>query len=1178
MGDPGRGGGEIPGIMPGILKRRQSSPLVSEIKGASHSRTTEKSDAAGHTQQDRPETMNGSFPENRGQGTINGFHDESATMDVELAGKQERGHLEVFVGERQPPDVEHITFGYLPLSTLITRLVQDTFNGLNHAINDSWDIKTSSGSDSTHTPNTKLIVNGEVGAKSIESNAQQKLRLLHFAQDSRARFIKILVLSRWSRQVESIGRVIDLKVWFDGQRRLFEDAISWMGELKRVLPPVKQPSPDIKMALESLSLGKAPWLSDVNYIPRRRLTPREILKGLKRINTLLSIRLRLHTEVPRVFRNFSIASGRATFKVKDEFEMDISIGDEDLSTQLYLIDFRFAFAPATSEVASEPLKDEIRSRCDGILKDQGLKACYNFLHEFVLTFKINVLKRQAFKMSQSEWSANIKVEEVRRSLVVQYWLNRPGPKSWVEIGVQKGSHRGALADVEDHEPHLGLRWFRHGREVANAAFSLDAGNLSMAKVLKEAIAKHTNHVLSSVKEKIRSSPLYAQKIFRITHKAKSKESGDSSLLMQLTPTKAVKLVQETITGQFALLPPSKESNKFADDVNKLQDPATEIAVHLANLRCAASQKEICNLVSDLGFLQFAFEPKRASLELHFGRGTSRVSFFYRRSWQRGWLLALSTSMTGDSWWAVSLTPNGGSITSSNFEITGTWKILLNGSQSMVFLATPSTILQIERLATQLITQQVDLQYVMEKKIRHSLLEPTMPSRHTRLCMHIKPSAAAALLGWHTLSDTWREDLLCTELHALDCRSHRATYICRARLRDPIPNARRLLKTLTGSLKFQPNSKDFLFLFHCPTGASTVPHLLRQISRYERLLGLLEALQKSKLSIRSVDIRGLGFVYAEQPNQLQACIILPSGVRDPSVRLLPPNPQIRIQNFLNTFFRSSSSFTALTGILHVLRCTLPIAHAFDKIEKLNAEAGTFVKVSALAADQFRVDYRDPRVVFLTNLRRRRDFHAWHIKYLIDDKAKNDPGFQPLVDALLKVIQQRNEKWKGMKGSVVATIDGVEDFLLKVDEVFRNREDTIKGIGGPANDPDALEDDKRKRKADEEVSLAEQTLPGVNKTPKTNQGQSPAAARQLTNARPPNPPTMGNNLSRPNAQRIPPGGSALGNGLVPNKAAIMNQRPNTPGLQQSLRPGHNQGGPNNSMNPRKRKAEDDVVVLD
>ena len=1178
MGDLGRGGGEIPAAMPGILKRRQSSPLVSEIKGASDSPMTEISAGKIHTQQDRPETMNGSSPENRGQGGINGFHDQSATMDMEPAGKQERGHWGGSVGERQPPNVEHITFGYLPLSTLIARLVQDTFNGLNNAINDSWDIKTSSGSDSTYTSSTKLLMNGENAAKSIESNAQRKLRLLHFAQDSRARFIKILVLSRWSRQVESIGRVIDLKVWFDGQRRLFEDAISWMGELKRVLPPMKQPSPDIKMALESLSLGKAPCLSDINYVPRRRLTPREILRGLTRINTLLSIRLRLHTEIPRVLRNFSIASGRATFKVKDEFEVDISIGDEDLSTQLYLIDFRFAFAPATSEVASEPLKDEIRSRCDGILKDQGLKACYDFLHEFVLTFKINVLKRQAFKMSQSEWSANIKVEEVRRSLVVQYWLNRPGPKSWVEIGVRKGSHRGSLAEVEDHEPHLGLRWFRHGREVANALFSFDVGNLSMAKILKEAIAKHTNHVLSSVKEKIKTSPLYAQKMFHIRHKAKSKEHGDSSLLMQLTPTKAVKLVQETITGQFALLPPLKEFNKFADDVNRLQDPATEIAMHLANLRCTASQKEICDLASDLGFLQFSFEPKRAALERHFGRATSRVSFFYRRSWQRGWLLALSTSMTGDFWWAVSLTTNGGPTTSSNFEITGTWKILLNGSQSMIFSATPSTILQIERLATQLITQQVDLQYVKEQNVRHSLLEPTMRSTYTRLCMHIKPSAAAALLGLQTMSGVWRDDLLCTELHALDCRSHRAMYVCRARLRDPIPNVRRLLKTLTGSLKFQPNSRDFLFLFHCPTGASTVPHLLRQLSRYERLLGLLEALQKNKLSIRSVDIRGLGFVYAEQPNRLQACIILPSGAQDPSVRLLPPNPQIRIQNFLNTLFRSSSSFTALTGILHVLRCTSPIARALDKIEKLNTEAGTFVKVTALAADHFRVDYRDPRVVFLIHLRRRREFHAWHIKYLLDDKAKTDPGFQPLIEALLKVIHQRNGKWKGMTGSAVATIDGIEDFLLKVDEVFRNREDTIKGIAGPANDSGALENDKRKRKADEEVPVAEKPLQSVNKTAKTNQGQSPAAARQLANARPPNPPATGNNPSRPNAQMIPPGGSALGNGFLPNKPAALNQRPNAPGLQQSLRPGHSQGGPSNSTNPRKRKAEDDVVVLD
>lgn len=165
-----------------------------------------------------------------------------------------------------PPEIEHITFGYQPLSKLITRLVQDTFNGLTDVINDLSEMQVSQLNNHAGGSHLNNHVNGNGHSNIPQGSSMKKLRLLNFAQDRRAQFIKTLVLSQWSRQAEDVGKVIDLKVWLDGQTRIFDDATLWMGELKRTLAPFKMPSPDLKTALEVLSSGKASWLPDVGLV------------------------------------------------------------------------------------------------------------------------------------------------------------------------------------------------------------------------------------------------------------------------------------------------------------------------------------------------------------------------------------------------------------------------------------------------------------------------------------------------------------------------------------------------------------------------------------------------------------------------------------------------------------------------------------------------------------------------------------------------------------------------------------------------------------------------------------------------------------------------------------------------------------------------------------------------
>lgn len=162
-----------------------------------------------------------------------------------------------------PPEIEHITFGYLPLSKLITRLVQESLNDLTQVVNDMSVLQIAQQPQQSNSNHLQNHVNGTVAGTSSQANVQKKLRLLNFAQDRRAQFIKLLVLSQWSRQAADVSKAIDLKVWLDRQKGLYDDAGGWMGELKRNLGPAKMPNPDLRTSLEVLSTGKASWLPDV---------------------------------------------------------------------------------------------------------------------------------------------------------------------------------------------------------------------------------------------------------------------------------------------------------------------------------------------------------------------------------------------------------------------------------------------------------------------------------------------------------------------------------------------------------------------------------------------------------------------------------------------------------------------------------------------------------------------------------------------------------------------------------------------------------------------------------------------------------------------------------------------------------------------------------------------------
>lgn len=165
-----------------------------------------------------------------------------------------------------PPEIAHLTSEYYhPLSKLLMRISQECFNNLNDTLVDMSKIPID------HLSNGALP-NGLGGhANGIqnnpEGNKQKKLILMKFAQENRAKFIKLLVLTEWGKKSSlEISKVIDLFTWTRDQSAAM-DSVDWQSSLiKEETFKLVEKNPDIRTALEILSTGKAEWIPDVSFL------------------------------------------------------------------------------------------------------------------------------------------------------------------------------------------------------------------------------------------------------------------------------------------------------------------------------------------------------------------------------------------------------------------------------------------------------------------------------------------------------------------------------------------------------------------------------------------------------------------------------------------------------------------------------------------------------------------------------------------------------------------------------------------------------------------------------------------------------------------------------------------------------------------------------------------------
>lgn len=721
----------------------------------------------------------------------------------------------------------------------------------------------------------------------------------------------------------------------------------------------------------------------------------------------------------------------------EEFEVDLSIAEEDPASQLYFIDFRFQFSPSSSEIPAGRLRDELEGKANDVLKRDGLHGCYDFMHDLVLTHKISILKQQAGEMARRHWSENIKVDAVHRSLVIQYWVSRPGGKSWVEIGIKKGRRRtDAPWSSDGGAPYIALRWMRYGKEVLDQKLMLALDVLSMDALLKQVIAAHTNHVLRKIKDKLREGKLYSKKALLLSHKLSNSEPAACALSLQLTKSKTITIALEPISGTFAIIPASQANIRAERDLNNLRHPAAEASSRIATLRCVVAQEEVelcakCMAWESLNTINPSVETMRA----FFPRDTLRIGFFRVTSWSTNWVLAFTASMNGDFWWIVEL-PVVSPTSNTVFSYAGlqhgfesVYKVPLYDATSYVKKPSYELLSQVERAAAGTISHYVDTRQLAELNIPHVLQSSgsdtslRVPSLYIRFTVKNVPASSRTPEN-PTLA--LANETVKLSYHGLDPACLKAVHVAEARLIDKIPNIAALTSSIDSDLAFHPKSGAFAFRLHTPVGTASIPFLLERMKRIEQLIRFLGILKRFELQCETVTLSYLVFVYAIEPKPLKAAIIYATGA-PMKIGLESGNPHTRICDFLNRLLNGDGG---LEYVVSILRLTLPLLRAMSAIER--SQEVENVGILQRSAQWYQIHFRNPYARFDIKLRPRRDTLMWYVQEMPNKEGARSEVFAEQIKAL---FNGHGDGWEGKRKGIAATIDGVEGLLNKISELVR-----------------------------------------------------------------------------------------------------------------------------------------------
>ncbi|KAJ2904790.1 putative mediator of rna polymerase ii transcription subunit 14 protein [Zalerion maritima] len=864
-----------------------------------------------------------------------------------------------------PDEIPHITQGFVPVGLLLSRLAQRSHNELREAIMEMAQIPVAK-----QHPNGNSVPPSSSNLPDDDSkaNLQKKGMILTYAQRQHENWVKALIIAHWSRDAKEISKLIDLVNHMWAQNDQYITIRNTMVENKESFTFARLPPPDLKTGLQVLSYGTFPALPDFGFIDPPPLPAREQCEFLDNLDTLLSMRLNIddHDKIPYHFRNFRVHDGRVTFTVKGEFEVALTIADENFTKQYWFVGFRFLFKPEPTNWTPRT-EQFIEAKVNEALFNDGLDGCYRMLHEYVLTYKINEYRRQALELQKQKWVGTLGVEALNRASGIQYWVGRyrNGPKSWIILGASANKKPGQ-GDASDSvmpdrsTSSVSIRWFRDSVEVKDANITLDTERVSTDSLLRAVTGRHVQHILSTIHRKLLARPRFAARELGTRLAICQDDAGKSSLSIDLDRDEELVVKMDPITGFFALSPQTKITATFESRLNtSIKEPTEEGVFVMENIRTHYFMEELRRRGRSVGWETSGMPVKAEDIRLTLGtRENAQYVWFKRPGWESRWYVMLALGVSGDRWYLMDLAEKerrGGARLSTDNTIQAYVGLKVSAGHPDL---NDEFFSDLETYVTGIMTHIVDLTELHRRKI---------PARFTQMgggqsiSPHIKmPSICIRLSS--LLSDSsrnqrkpWAKDLVTLDfrgLHRLDTDSDAPRrpdvhIIAEARLTVTDKPRFSLLKgNVDEDILFNQGKGTFCLQIRSEIGKTVIETLSSRLRAIERLMNFVEAVCKAGPAVQSeaVTLRQIVFTYGDKvptpspqhQHQRQSSKVdrwkATVDLSDPKrvrIHLDDKNPHVRVLDYLDKLANSPKDFEKLPK---VLATTLSLYVALDKMEE------------------------------------------------------------------------------------------------------------------------------------------------------------------------------------------------------------------------------------------------------
>jgi mediator of RNA polymerase II transcription subunit 14 len=941
-----------------------------------------------------------------------------------------------------PPEIAHISQEhYHPLSTLLLRISQETYNDLTETISAMAEMPLG--------PQTNGVMTNGSGAhraqENEDTNRRKKLLLMKFAQDNRAKFIKLLVLTEWGKKASAnVSKLIDLFAWATAQKDYINFLPHAIENIKLFSNAAAERNPDIATAIEVLSTGKAPWMPSLGYIPPEPISSENALKLLRYINTTLSIRLNVHENLPRRLQNWRVESGRATFILEKEFEFDVVSFSEDTSEPWYLVDLRLLFSPAPTIKTGSHFFERLQQQANIILKDKGLSGWFDFFCNFVLTHKISVLRSQAIGLVRSGWAGSLKVENVHRELVVSYWTDRPGKKNWIELGISTNKSKNGKSSWRGPPlPSINVRWFRRGVEVKDAKFDFDWHNLSFERIIKRVIAHHTSDILRTTRESFNP---------QLTAQASLSDSEPADCKLQVTlgtSSNAATLSLEPVTGNYILQPATPVTARAEFAFNQGREP--KIMAHiLTQVLAQTLQDSVQRCAQQLGWHSVS----RQALNLDVVKSAVRLdviqhSMYSPRGWSPAWTLATVVDATGSSWWIFELGGNGSAIEYAE-------QIRMDRPDGSTLSINRRTLASLERMAIQLLSIRVtERQLRRESKqftVRQELGQNKATGQGERVIRGwVLYLDTTELLTSQSKEKTWLEPNLSITCQGLRPAGRSVWHIVSGKMKNSVAADMQKLMAASPQKGFRSSEDgNFRILLSTPFGQDILGELRGRMRDVNRLRSFAGTLQKRQMRLCSSSLQRVQFQYG--PTGHIAAVDF-AAEKEVAIDIPHDNPHYRVHKLLTEMANERAPplpavFTGdangLDRFCSTLVITRPLVTALNVLE--SSEANSNLRNPAIHVHsllKYRLTYENPVCSFDVRSQPKDDQVYWFIE---DNMKKHTPDLRPtperspthrrldnLQAKLKELFASKGERWFGTRNGIVTELDGVGEALIKLNEV-------------------------------------------------------------------------------------------------------------------------------------------------